>query len=208
MLIFVKRVEYVSTFLVLYVICNTFPELFVEETIFSLLYCLYFVKFPLTMSESHSSMSDSLQPHGQYTPRSSVHGDTQGKDTRGDCRTLFHRIFLTQGSNPGLLNCRKTFYQLSHQGSPLTFIDYKWAYFWVLYFVPMICLLFFANTALYWLLLLFSHSVVSDSLRPHGLQNTRLCCPSLSPSLLKLMSIESVMPSNHFILGPPLLLLL
>ena len=130
-------------------ICNTFPELFVEETIFSLLYCLYFVKFPLTMSESHSFMSDSLQSHGRYTPRSSVHGDTQGKDTRGDCRTLFHRIFLTQGSNPGLLNCRKTFYQLSHQGSPLTFIDYKWAYFWVLYFVPMICLLFFANTALY-----------------------------------------------------------
>ena len=31
------------------------------------------------------------------------------------------------------------------------------------------------------LLLLFSRSVVSDSLRPHGLQHTRLPCPSLSP---------------------------
>ena len=30
-------------------------------------------------------------------------------------------------------------------------------------------------------LLLFSCSVVSDSLRPHGLQHTRLACPSLSP---------------------------
>ena len=30
-------------------------------------------------------------------------------------------------------------------------------------------------------LLLFSHSVVSDSLWPHGLQHTRLPCPSLSP---------------------------
>ena len=29
--------------------------------------------------------------------------------------------------------------------------------------------------------LLFSHSVVSDSLRPHGLQHARLPCPSLSP---------------------------
>ena len=29
--------------------------------------------------------------------------------------------------------------------------------------------------------LFFSHSVVSDSLRPHGLQHTRLPCPSLSP---------------------------
>ena len=31
------------------------------------------------------------------------------------------------------------------------------------------------------LLLLFSHSVVSDSLRRHGLQHTRPPCPSLSP---------------------------
>ena len=30
-------------------------------------------------------------------------------------------------------------------------------------------------------MLLFSHSVLSDSLRPHGLQYTRLFCPSLSP---------------------------
>ena len=56
------------------------------------------------------------------------------------------------------------------------------------------------------LLLLFSHSVTSDSLRPHGLQHTRPPCPSPTP-LLKLMSIESVMPSNHLILHCPLLLL-
>ena len=53
----------------------------------------------------------------------------------------------------------------------------------------------------------FSHSVVSDSLRPHGLQHTRFPCPSPSPSLLKHMSIKSMMPSNHLILCPPLLLL-
>ena len=47
---------------------------------------------------------------------------------------------------------------------------------------------------------------MSNSLRPHGLQNTRLPCPSVSRSLLKLMSIESVMPSNHLILCCPLLL--
>ena len=53
----------------------------------------------------------------------------------------------------------------------------------------------------------FSHSVISDSLQPPGLQHTRLPCPSLSQSLLKLMSIESVMPSNQLILCCPLLLL-
>ena len=33
------------------------------------------------------------------------------------------------------------------------------------------------------LLLLFSHSVMSDSLWPHGLQHARLPCPSLSPRI-------------------------
>ena len=50
----------------------------------------------------------------------------------------------------------------------------------------------------------------SDSLRPHGLQHARTPCPSPIPSLLKLMSIESVMPvmsSNHLILCWPLCLL-
>ena len=36
---------------------------------------------------------------------------------------------------------------------------------------------------LFLLLLLFSHSVVSDSLRPHGLQHSRLPCPLPSPEL-------------------------
>ena len=55
------------------------------------------------------------------------------------------------------------------------------------------------------LLLLFSRSVVSDSLWPHGLQHARLPF-TISWSLVKLMSIESVMPSNHLILCHPLLL--
>ena len=42
---------------------------------------------------------------------------------------------------------------------------------------------------------------------PHGLQHTRLPCPSPSSSLLKLMSIKSVMPSNRLVLCHPLLLL-
>ena len=54
----------------------------------------------------------------------------------------------------------------------------------------------------------FSCLVVSDSLRPHGVQHARPPCPiANSQSLLKLMSIESVMPSNHFILCCPLLIL-
>ena len=53
----------------------------------------------------------------------------------------------------------------------------------------------------------FSCSVVSDSLRPHGLQHTNLSYPSLSPAVCPNMSTESVMPSSHLILCCPLLLL-
>ena len=57
--------------------------------------------------------------------------------------------------------------------------------------------------------MLFSCSVMSDSLRPHGLQHARLPCPSPIPGACssKLMSIKSVMPSNHLILCRPFLLL-
>ena len=51
------------------------------------------------------------------------------------------------------------------------------------------------------------HSVVSDSLWPHGLQHLRLPCPSLSLSLLKLLFIELVIPSNHLVLCCSLLLM-
>ena len=54
----------------------------------------------------------------------------------------------------------------------------------------------------------FSRSVVSNSLRPHKPQHARPPCPSPTPRVYpKLMSIESVMPSNHLILCHPLLLL-
>ena len=48
---------------------------------------------------------------------------------------------------------------------------------------------------------------MSDSLQPHGLQHARLPCPSTIPwSLLKLMFMESVMPSSHLVLCCHLLL--
>ena len=48
---------------------------------------------------------------------------------------------------------------------------------------------------------------MSNSFWPHELQHTRLPCPSISWSLLKLLSIELVMPCNHLILCHPRLLL-
>ena len=54
----------------------------------------------------------------------------------------------------------------------------------------------------------FCSSVVSDFLQSHGLQHTRLPCPSPTPRAYSdSTSIKLVMPFNHLILWHPLLLL-
>ena len=73
-------------------------------------------KLPQTsfvICESHSVVSDSLRPHGLYSPWNSP-----GQDTGVDIFSLLQGIFPTQGSNPGLSHCRQILYQLSHKGSP------------------------------------------------------------------------------------------
>ena len=63
-------------------------------------------------SESRSVMSDSLWPHGLYSP-----WDFPGQNTGVGSLSLLQWIFLTQGLNWGLLHCRWILYQLSYQGS-------------------------------------------------------------------------------------------
>ena len=51
-------------------------------------------------------------------PGFSVHGDSPGQNTGVGSHALLQGIFLTQGSNPGLLHCRQILYQPSCEGSP------------------------------------------------------------------------------------------
>ena len=64
-------------------------------------------------SESRSVKSDSLRPHGLYNPWNSP-----GRNTGVGSLSLLQGIFPTQGSNPGLLRCRRILYQLNHNGDP------------------------------------------------------------------------------------------
>ena len=64
-------------------------------------------------SESHSVVSNSLRPHGLYSP-----WNFPGQNTGVGSLSLLQGIFPTQGSNPGLLHCRRILNQLSHKGSP------------------------------------------------------------------------------------------
>ena len=67
--------------------------------------------------ESHSVMSDSLRPHGLYSPWNSP-----GQNTGVGSFSLLQGIFPTQGSNSGLPHCKQILYQLNHERSP-----YKWS---------------------------------------------------------------------------------
>ena len=129
-----------------------------------------------------SVMSNSLWPHGLYSP-----WNPPGQNTGVGSRSLLQGIFPTQGSNPGLWHCRRILYQLNHQGSPI-FIQKndeqrkriesekrgrgekgnrqqqvrggrEEAF------------------SSFLRLLKWGRSVISTSLWPHGLQPTRLLCP-------------------------------
>ena len=64
-------------------------------------------------SESHLVMSDSLQPHGLYSPWNS-----SGQNTGVGSLSLLQGIFPTQGLNPGLPHWRQIFLSVEPQGKP------------------------------------------------------------------------------------------
>ena len=75
------------------------------------------------------TLSDSLQPHGLYSPWNSP-----GQNTGVGSLSLLHGIFPTQGLNPALLHCRWIPYHLNHKGSPgiLEWVAYPFSrgFFW------------------------------------------------------------------------------
>ena len=74
-----------------------------------------------SQKEMGTEVSDSLRPHGLYSPWNSP-----SQNTGVGSLSLLKGIFPTQGSNPGLPHCRQILYQLSHQGSPeLSLIRYS-----------------------------------------------------------------------------------
>ena len=70
-------------------------------------------------SENRLVKSNSLQPHGLYSP-----WNFPDKNTGVGSLSLPQGVFPTQGSNPGLLHC-KVLYQLSYQGS----LSERWVWY-------------------------------------------------------------------------------
>ena len=67
-------------------------------------------------SVSHSVVSNSLRPHGlSQRARLLCPWSFSGKNTEVGSHFLLQRIFPSQGSNPGLLQCMRSLYHLNHQ---------------------------------------------------------------------------------------------
>ena len=81
-------------------------------------------------------------------PDPSVPGGSPGKGTGVyPPHVLLQGIFLTQGSNPGLLHCRWILYQRSHQGSPVEITN----------FIMILCLCCLFRKTIEWA---FIHSII------------------------------------------------
>ena len=111
-------------------------------------------------------------------PGSSVHRIPQARILEWGATAFLQGIFPTQGSNPGLPPCRRLLYQLSHQRGPFKRLIHQ-----------------------------FSHSVMSDSLRPHEPQHARPPCLSPTAGVYPNSCLLRVMLSNHLILCRPLFFL-
>ena len=72
----------------------------------------------LSESESCSLVSDFLATPCTVALQAPCPWNSPGRDTRVVCHSLLHRVFPTQGLNPGILCCGQILYHLSHQGSP------------------------------------------------------------------------------------------
>ena len=79
-------------------------------------YCRY-SRNVLSENVSNSVLSTICDPMDCSAPGSSVHGILQARILKCSHSPL-QRIFLTQGSNLGLLHCGQILYHMSHQGSP------------------------------------------------------------------------------------------
>ena len=74
-------------------------------------------KVKVLVTQSFLTLCD---PMNCSPPSSFVHRILQARTLqRMSSHSLLQGIFLTQGSNPGLLHCRQILYHLRHQGNPL-----------------------------------------------------------------------------------------
>ena len=151
-------------------------------------------------------MSDSVRPHRWQPTRLFCPWNFPGKSTGVGCHCLLHHKPIAAADAKSLQSCPTLCDPIdgSLPGSPIPRILQVRTLEWVA--------ISFSNLTTEARPFLFQFSSVAQSCQTLCNPMDRACQASLSitncRSLLRLMSIESVIPSNHLIICCPLLLLL
>ena len=140
-----------------------------------------------------SAVSDSLWHHGLWPAKLLCLWDIPGKNTGVGCHFLLQGIFLTQGLNLYFLHWQTDSLLMSHLGSPLGVLHHG---NFPSFIHPSVQFSAVQSLSRVWLF-----ATPGIAARQASLSIT------ISRSSPKLMSIESVIPSNHLILHHPRLLL-
>ena len=135
---------------------------------------------------SRSVLSDPWQTPWTVACQLLCPRDSPGKNTGVGCHALLQRIFPIQGLNPRLLHCRQILYHLSHQESP-------WNHNYDSYTGTIVVVQSLSQVPLHVTTWTAAHQAFLSF--------------TISQSLLKLMCIELMIPSNHLSLCHPLLFL-
>ena len=124
--------------------------------------------YPMCQCMPAQSCPNLCNPMDCSPPGFSVQWNFPDKNTGMGCYFLPHGIFLTQGSHPGLLNCRQVLYHhwITTRGAQRT----VWRFLKKLK-IELPCM-HACSVAL----------ALSNSLQPYGLQPARLLCPWDSPA--------------------------
>ena len=69
-------------------------------------------------TRAYPAVSDSFWPHELQPTRLFCPWNSPGKNTGVGCHSLLQGVFLTQGSNLGLLHCRQTLYHWATRKAP------------------------------------------------------------------------------------------
>ena len=112
----------------LYLLLPIFSSLIFIYIYIYIYICIY-ICVCVCVCVSFSVVSYSLQPHVLKPTRLFCPWNSPGRSTEVGSHSLLQGIFLTQGPNPDILNCRQILYHLNHQGNSLP------AYFGLILFI-------------------------------------------------------------------------
>ena len=123
--------------------------------------------------------------------------DFPGKNTRVGCPSLLQEIFLKQGLNPGLLQCRQILYRLSYPGKGPTINQWLKLTPWCHSLIPLWISYPISQRILQTLFLKYGFFFCKNLATSHHLNHYLRYCPMSRSFLEHLCQVSAPFPRQH-----------